>query len=163
VLEDNVCSFRVNPPGEHDETPIGGDRDKSPGAEHSSGGAVTGAAVGAIAGAAAGAVISPVLGPVAIAGGAGAGAYAGALVGAMAATDRHTHRDEMRPAETLVAVNVGMGEIPEARVIEIFEQCGAQQVERAEGMWADGEWADFDPVTAPRLVHPDTPQRRQGI
>ena len=152
VSEENLCSFRVNPPGEHDETPIGGDHDESPGAHHAGGGSVKGAAVGAIAGAAAGAVASTVLGPVAIAGGAGVGAYTGALVGALGSMDEATHRDEVRPAENLVAVNVGASEIDESRAIAIFEQCGAMQVERAEGTWADGEWADFDPVVAPRLI-----------
>jgi hypothetical protein len=159
VTEDNLCDFRVNPPGEHDGTPIGGDHDESPGAHHAGGGAVKGAAVGAIAGAAAGAVAATVLGPVAIAGGAGAGAYTGALVGALGSMDRATHRDDMRPAENLVAVNVGAGEVPESRAIEIFEQCGARQVERAEGTWADGEWADFDPVTPPQLVRPTAENR----
>jgi hypothetical protein len=154
VTDDDLCSFRVNPPGEHDATPIGGDRPESPGARKADGGAVKGAAIGAVAGAAAGAVASPVLGPVAIAGGAGVGAYTGALVGALGAMGRRTHRDDVRPAENLVAVNVGNGGLPAERVIEIFEQCGAEQVERAEGTWANGEWADFDPVTPPQLVHP---------
>jgi len=110
--------------------------------------------VGAIAGAAAGAVAATILGPVAIAGGAGVGAYTGALVGALGSMDRQTHRDELRPAGNLVAVNVGSGEIAAERAIEIFEQCGAVQVERAEGTWSHGEWSDFDPVAAPHLVHP---------
>ena len=96
VNEDNLCSFRVNPPGEHDGLPTGGDRPESPGATQAGGGAVRGAAVGAVAGAAAGAVAATVLGPVAIAGGAGVGAYTGALVGALGSMDPATHRDEMR-------------------------------------------------------------------
>jgi hypothetical protein len=161
VTEDNLCSFRVNPPGEHHGTPIGGDRDESPGATHAGGGAVRGAAVGAVAGAAAGAVASTVLGPVAIAGGAGVGAYTGALVGALGSMDGRTHRDEVRPAENLVAVNVGGGGAPAERVIEVFEQCGATQIERAEGTWTGGEWSDFDPVAPPHLIHssPDEPKR----
>jgi hypothetical protein len=164
VDEDNLCSFRVNPPGEHDETPIGGDRDKSPGATEAGGGAVNGAAVGAVAGAAAGAVASTVLGPVAIAGGAGVGAYTGALVGALGSMDRRTHRDEVRPAENLVAVNVGDGAALSAdRVIDLFRECGAMQIERAEGTWANGEWADFDPVTAPHLIQVSRESdKRQG-
>ncbi len=152
--EDNLCTFRVNPPGEHDATPIGGDRDESPGATKADGGAVKGAAIGTIAGAAAGAIASTVLGPVAIAGGAGVGAYTGALVGALGAMDKRTHRDEIRPAENLVAVNVGAGEIPAEQAIAIFEECGATQVERAEGTWSAGEWADFNPVIPPTLVRP---------
>ena len=155
--EDNLCTFRVNPPGEHDRTPIGGDRDQSPGATHADGGAVKGAAIGTIAGAAAGAVASTVLGPVAIAGGAGVGAYTGALVGALGAMDKRTHRDEIRPAENLVAVNVGGGEVSAEQAIAIFDECGATQVERAEGTWSAGAWADFDPVIPPNLVRPTQP------
>jgi|SRR5687768_6547056 len=155
-----VCSFRVNPPGEHDDTPIGGDRDESPGAKNADSGAVKGAAVGAVAGAAAGAVASPLLGPVAIAGGAGVGAYTGALVGALGAMDKRTHRDEIRPAENLVAVNIDDGNIPAERAVEIFRECGADQIERAEGTWANGEWADFDPVTPPHLISPSQERPR---
>ena len=36
--------------------------------------------------------------------------------------------------------------------MRIFEEASAQQVERAEGTWTDGEWADFDPVSRPRLI-----------
>jgi hypothetical protein len=151
----------VNPPGEHDDTPIGGDRDASPGATHAGGGAVKGAAVGAVAGAAAGAVASTVLGPVAIAGGAGVGAYTGALVGALGSMDRHTHRDEMRPAENLVAVNVDATPIGSERVVAIFRECGASQIERAEGTWANGEWADFDPVSPPHLIQQSPESERR--
>lgn len=153
VDDDNLCSFRVNPPGEHSNLAIGGDHHESPGATRAGGGAAVGAAVGAAAGAAAGAVASPVLGPVAIAGGAGVGAYTGALVGALGSMDRRTHREEVRPAGTLVAVNVDGGAIPAERIVEIFETSGAERVEHSEGMWSNGEWSDFDPLVQPRLVH----------
>ena len=29
---------------------------------------------------------------------------------------------------------------------------GAIDIERAEGVWRDGTWADFDPLRTPRLV-----------
>ena len=161
VNEDNLCSFRVNPPGEHDGLPTGGDRPESPGATEAGNGAVRGAAVGAVAGAAAGAVAATVLGPVAIAGGAGVGAYTGALVGALGSMDPATHRDEMRPAENLVAVNVEAGDITAERAIDLFEECGAIQIERAQGTWSHGEWSDFDPIAAPHLIRatstPPTP------
>jgi len=160
VNADNLCTFRVNPPGEHAGLPTGGDRPKSPGAKEAGGGAARGAAVGAVAGAAAGAVASTVLGPVAIAGGAGVGAYTGALVGALGSMDRRTHRDELRPAENLVCVNVGEREISEARAVEIFETCGAIQVERAQGTWSSGQWSDFDPVAPPHLIRPTAERPR---
>ena len=59
---------------------------------------------------------------------------------------------DVRPAEALVAVNVGAGDVPEDEVIRIFEECGAQQVERAEGLWEAGEWKDFDAVRPPNLI-----------
>ena len=160
VDDDNLCSFRVNPPGEHDGLPIGGDRHESPGAHKAGSGSAIGAAVGAAAGAAAGAVASPVLGPVAIAGGSGVGAYTGALVGALGSMDKRTHREELRPAENLVAVNASAGPLAEDELIALFEECGAQQVERTEGTWANGEWADFDPVTRPQLVSMQPGERR---
>ena len=152
VDDDNLCSFRVNPPGAHDNLPAGGDHHESPGAKKADRGAALGAAVGAAAGAAAGAVASPVLGPVAIAGGAGVGAYTGALVGALGAMDKRTHKNEMRPAENLVAVNADAGPLSGQQLIALFEECGAQQVERTEGTWTNGEWSDFDPVSRPQLV-----------
>jgi hypothetical protein len=67
--------------------------------------------------------------------------------------DRRSHRDEIRPAGNLVAVNVGGGEIGADQAIAIFEECGALQVEQADGTWSDGEWSDFDPTDPPHLVH----------
>lgn len=67
VSAENTCEFRVNPPGEHDATPIGGDRDESPGAKHADAGATKGAAIGAAVGAAVGVVAAPLLGPAGIA------------------------------------------------------------------------------------------------
>jgi hypothetical protein len=60
--------------------------------------------------------------------------------------------EDVRPAEAMVAVNVDAGSIAEDEVIRIFEECGAHQVERAQGTWANGEWADFDPVSRPQLI-----------
>jgi hypothetical protein len=155
VRAENIFTFHVNPPGAHDATPIGGDRDESPGAKKADKGAVKGAVIGAAAGAAAGAVATPLVGPVAIAAGAGVGAYTGSLVGAMSATDKRTHADELRPAETMVAVNADAAGIPGERIAEILAACNAQQVERAEGRWENGEWIDFDPVSRPQLIHSD--------
>src|SRR3954465_4634878 len=70
ISREYICQFRVNPPGMHDQFPIGGDRDESPGAHKTTSGASIGAAVGAAAGRAAGAAITPVMGP---AGGGGGG------------------------------------------------------------------------------------------
>ncbi len=52
----------------------------------------------------------------------------------------------------LVGVNADTAGIDEPALIKIFEESGAWQVERAEGRWADGVWADFDAVARPQLI-----------
>ena len=42
----------------------------------------------------------------------------------------------------------------EQHVIDTLREEGAADIERADGMWVDGDWADFDPVATPRLVDP---------
>lgn len=150
ISEENICKFRINPPGMHDRFPIGGDRDESPGSKDVDKGAMKGAAIGAAAGAAAGAV----LGPVGMAAGAGVGAYTGSLVGGMKETEKEAklEHEDVRPAEVLVAANADAAGIPANEIVHILEEPGAWQVERAEGTWKDGEWVDFDPVSRPRLV-----------
>jgi hypothetical protein len=150
-----VCEFRVNPPGMHDRTPVGGDRDESPGARKVDSGAVKGGVVGAVAGTVAAVAATPLLGPAGIAAGAAVGAYTGSLVGGMkAGVDNEPQPDHtiVRPAEAMVAVNVDGAGIDEAQVTRIFEGAGAWQIERTQGTWANGEWADFDPVSPPQLI-----------
>ena len=154
VREEDLCTFRVNPAGEHHAIPAGGDRGASPGAQNAGKGAGTGAAIGAAAGLAAGAAATPFLGPAGMAAGAAAGAYAGSLVGALGRMDKETQpgHDSVRPAETLIAVNTD-GAGPSAdEIVRLFEECGARQVERTEGRWEAGAWADFDPLSPPQLV-----------
>jgi hypothetical protein len=150
VSEENICKFRVNPPGMHARYPIGGDRKNSPGSKDADKGAMKGVAVGAAAGAAVGAI----LGPVGAAAGAGVGAYTGSFVGGMKETEKEVkpEHEDIRPAEVLVAVNADAAGIPADEIVRILETAVAQQVERAEGTWVDGEWVDFDPVSRPRLV-----------
>jgi hypothetical protein len=149
-----ICTYRVNPPGMHDRTAIGGDRDASPGTRHEQDSAGKGAAIGAAAGLAAGAAMMPFLGPAALVAGAGVGAYTASLVGGLKGTDDETQpgHGDLRPAEMLVAVNVDAAGVDEATVARIFEQSGAWQVERADGLWADGVWEDFDPASRPLLI-----------
>jgi hypothetical protein len=139
----------------HDRTPMGGDNDKSEGAQLAQGGAAAGLAAGAVVGAIAGIAATPLMGPAGMVAGAGVGAYTGSLVGGMkGGVDREAQPDDtiMRPAETLIAVNADMAGIDTERIVRLFEECGAWQIERAEGVWADGEWTDFDPVMPPNLV-----------
>ena len=154
IADEYICEFRVNPPGEHDQTPIGGDRMESPGAKHAEEGAGKGAGVGAVVGAVVGVAATPLLGPAGIAAGAGVGGYTGSLIGSMNETKEEGTPDheDVRPAEAMVAVNVDGAGIAAEQVVRLFEECGAQQIEQAEGTWADGEWVDFDPVSRPQLV-----------
>src|SRR3954466_15792451 len=166
ISREYICQFRVNPPGMHDQFPIGGDRDESPGAHKTTSGAAIGAAGGGAggrrrgrptppgAGRRAGAAIAPVMGPAGVVAGAAAGAYTASLVGGMGSTSNEAQpeAEEVRPAEALVAVNADAAGVAPEDIVRIFEECGAWQVERAEGMWAEGEWSDFDPLTMPHLV-----------
>jgi hypothetical protein len=154
ISKDFICTYRVNPPGMHGRHPLGGDSDKSPGAEHRGGGAAKGVAVGTAAGLAAGVAMAPFLGPLAIAGGAAVGAYTGSLVGSLEETNDEPQpgHEDLRPAEALVAVNADAAGVGEAAIVRIFEECGAWQIERAEGLWENGVWADFDAATLPHLV-----------
>lgn len=146
----DVSHFANNPPGQHDQFPIGGDENADPGAKHAHGAAVAGAGVGAGAGAAVGAVVG---GPPGAAVGAGVGAYVGSLMGALGGLDGKgsDQRPVRRPAGAMVAVRVG-GDTEEQTAIEVLDAEGATHIERAEGQWSAGKWVDFDPVAAPQLV-----------
>ena len=154
VADANLCEFRINPAGEHDKTPIGGDRHKSPGAKDAEDGAGKGAAIGAALGVAAGIAATPIVGPAGIIAAAGVGGYTGSLVGSLGEVsgERQPDEAEVRPAEAMVAVNVDAGTVAAETIVRIFEECGAQQIEQAKGTWANGEWADFDPVSRPQLI-----------
>ena len=153
---DYICTYRVNPAGEHHGLAAGGDHASSPGAEHAHGGAAKGAAIGAAVGLAAGAAAAPFVGPVGlmIAAGLGVGAYTGSLVGSLKEIEHEPAPDhgDVRPAENLVAVNVDESGVGEEVIVHTLEQCGAQLVERAQGTWTDDCWADFDPTSRPQLI-----------
>jgi hypothetical protein len=154
--EDQISSFYVNPPGMHDRFPIGGDRDKSPGAEESEEGTSAGLAAGGAIGAAVGAATTPLTGPFGIATGALVGAHLGNLVGTLDKMADDGARNEspaspLRHAGMMIAVSV---EQPDAEplAIDVLRSLGAEDIERAEGTIVDGDWKDFDPVSPPTLV-----------
>jgi len=166
VAEANLCEFRINPAGEHDQTPIGGDRDASPGSKDAEDGAGKGAAIGAALGVVAGIAATPIIGPAGIIAAAGAGGYTGSLLGSLGEVSNEPQPDhkDVRPAEAMIAVNVDAGTVASEDIVRIFEECGAHQIEQARGTWANGEWADFDPVSRPQLIggsdyrtHPSSP------
>lgn len=165
VPPDQVCEFRINPPGMHDQTPIGGDRNESPGAHKADSGATKGAAVGAVVGTAAGVAATPLMGPAGIVAGAGVGAYTGSLVGGLKkGVDKEAQPDHtvVRPAEAMVAVNADGAGIDESEIVRVFEASGAWQIERSDGRWENGQWADFDPVSVPHLIGGRDPQAGAG-
>lgn len=149
-----ICTFRVNPAGEHHRLALGGDHDSSPGAHHAHSGAAKGAAIGAAVGLAAGVAATPLLGPAGVAAGAGVGAYTGSLVGSLKRIEGESdaERFDVRPAENLVAVDVDDSGCGEEAIVRCFEECGARQIERAEGVWSDGCWSDFDATLPPQVI-----------
>jgi len=160
----DVCHFANNPPGQHDQFPIGGDENSDPGARHAHAGAVAGAGVGAGAGAAVGAVIG---GPPGAAVGAGVGAYVGSLAGTLGKLEGKgsEQRPVRRPAGAMVAARVDAAGMEQA-AIRVLGTQGATLIEKAQGTWSAGKWMDFDPVVAPRLVQDvpaeHSPQRRNS-
>jgi hypothetical protein len=151
---ERIASFYVNPPGQHDMTPIGGDYDRSPGAEHTGKGVAAGAAAGAAVGLAATPVIGP-LGPL-------VGAHVGGLVGGLAETrDSDESPDANRPHEHRAGMMVAVAADDEAlrkRAIDILRSLGAYDVEVAEGTISNGDWVDFDPRRPPEFI-PGTTDR----
>jgi hypothetical protein len=175
----DVSVFFVNPPGQHDMFPIGGDRNSSPGAKDAGGGALKGAAVGSAVGAGVGLAAAPLLGPAALLAGAAAGAYAGSLVGAlddMKDKPARMQTDEQAgdavvvatPPKTASAARSG-GVLVAVRAVEfakrvdavnILRIAGARDIERADGTWEAGRWVDFDPLKPLLLV--DLPASEDG-
>lgn len=157
----DLDQFSLNPPGRHHGLPLGGDEDADAKAEGGDNGALTGAAIGSAVGAVAGIAATPLVGPIAIAGGAAAGAYAGSLAGAVNKMGDETPAPETRPAGVMVAVNTDSAEDEEV-AIDLLRDRGARMIERAEGAWRNGKWADFDPVSAPHIVGGRAAQPERG-
>jgi len=147
----NLSAFYVNPPGQHDQYLVGGDRDESPGAERSDAGAAAGTAIGGVAGATAGAVTTPITGPAGVLGGTMLGAYVGSLVGSMVGTDDAEDIPPVRKAGMLVAAAISDG-VAEADAIDVLRDAGATCLERADGQIINGMWTDFDPLSTPVFV-----------
>jgi|KBSSwiStaDraftv2_1062776.scaffolds.fasta_scaffold1567738_1 hypothetical protein len=148
----DLDQFAINPPGRHQGLPLGGDEDADEKAEGGDKAAIKGAAIGTAVGAAAGLAAAPLIGPAAVVGGAAAGAYAGSLAGAVQKMgDDSPAPTTPRPAGVMVAVNAGTPEDCEV-AIDVLRERGAKMIERAQGEWRGGKWADFDPVRLPDIV-----------
>jgi hypothetical protein len=151
IEPDHICSFRVNPAGQHDAYPIGGDEYVSPGATGAGGSALRGAAIGGAIGLGAGIAALPIAGPAGVVGGAGIGAYVGSLAGALKTMGEDEENGippgnaASRPAGVLVAVEAPLA-LERAFAADVLRQRGARDVEETEGTWRDGTWVDFDPT-----------------
>lgn len=150
VDDADICIFHNNPPGQHDTSPADGDENDDPGAE-GAGNSAAGTAVAA--GLAAGA-IGAFGGPAVAIAAAAVGAYSGSLVGAMSGLGDQADtpgKPDRRPGGVMLSVRIAYPS-NEDRVIDTLRKEGAADIERAQGKWHDGDWADFDPVASPRLV-----------
>jgi hypothetical protein len=60
-----------------------------------------------------------------------------------------------RKAGMLVAVALPDGD--EERVVQLLRGLGANDIERADGTIAGGDWKDFDPLSLPRRIAAPAP------
>lgn len=160
---ESIATFFVNPPGQHNAYPYGGDHQESAGAHTSRKGIVKGAATGAAVGAAA----TAFLGPIGAVTGALLGAHVGGLVGGLSEMKERgetgAHGEDadnampLRESGLLLAVALGEQD-DENHAISVLRTCGAEDIERAQGTIMNGDWIDFDPVAPPVLIAPPQAQ-----
>jgi hypothetical protein len=157
--DERISGFYLSQPGQHDLTPIGGDHLHSPGARESPLGVAEGAGAGAAVGIVAGALTAPVTGPLGPVVGGLVGAHVGSLFSFSKMKEAGEHERggddaplENRPAGMLVAVAFD-DPVLEQRAVDLLRDLGAHHIERAKGDIVDGDWADFDPCSAPELLH----------
>ena len=145
-----ISTFFNNPPGQHNVIPTGGDQAQSQGAKQTPEAVAKGEVTGAAVGAAVGAASIPLTGPLGPVLGGLVGAHLGSLYSFSELKEKEESGAPPRQSGMMVAVAVAGDE--EARAIELMRQQGAQQVERAAGMIADGDWKDFDPLSVPQYI-----------
>ena len=153
IAASDICIFQNNPPGQHD--PLEKDVEAHDAAADDS---PASAAGGAVATALAAGAIGTLGGPLVAIVAAGVGAYTGSFVGALSGlsdADGATVATgpEHRAGGVMLSVRISEP-VNELRVIETLRAEGAMDIEHAQGQWADGDWIDFDPETAPKLVPP---------
>lgn len=146
-----VDAFYVGPPGQNAMTPVGGDAPhSSEGSRNAGVGSAIGAAIGLVVGLAVGLVGAIDLGPPTVPLAALLGALVGAFAGAMATVrgGRKAQASIEHPVETrggrMIAVCVDRAGT-ERLAIEALRANNARDLARAEGVWRDGSWRDFDP------------------
>ncbi len=151
---ERIASFFVNPPGQHDRYPIGGDHDKSRGAKDSGGGLEAGGPVGGgTIGMAIGAAAMPLVGPAGLVAGVLVGAHLGNLVGSLNQMDDDAGQSTgaVRHGGMMIAVSVS-DDTSERHAIALLHSLGARDIEQGEGRILGGDWPEFDALLPPRLV-----------
>lgn len=149
-----IVSFYVNPAGQHDAPTIVEAPDETAGVVDGRAGVLIGTGVGGTAGA----VVGAVGGPLGMALGALVGAHVGNLIGSLASIEETNSSGEggvdapvQRKSGMVVAV--GLSELSQAeQAVHVLRLLGADQLESAQGVIADGRWQDFDPLAAPSLL-----------
>lgn len=165
--QEDISSFYLNPPGQHNLYSIGGDRDDSPGAHETSAGVATGAVTGGAVGAGVGLLGAPVFGPVGPAVGALVGAHVGGLIGSLSQMKEKGENEDVTAADTqdnasdntmhqrksglMLAVSADSDQAHQSAVA-LLQQLGAEDIEQAEGTIINGDWQDFDPLQPPQLL-----------
>ena len=150
---EHISTFYVAPAGQHARYRLGGDHDKSTGAEESTKGTAAGTTTGGLVGAAIGAVTTPLTGPLGAITGGLVGAHVGNLVGALGKMkdDGGDDTPPIRHAGLMVAVSTPNVDC-EQRAIGILQQHGALELESSSGHIVRGDWEDFDPAAPPHLI-----------
>ena len=159
---DEYTSFFLNPPGQHSQYPIGGDAHHDEGTKDSgrkatavaAAGSVAGLALGTVTGAALGEPVFTVAGAIA---GAGIGGYVGALAGGLTGSragdpEAASIEEPVERAQGMMVAVSAEREGAEADAVRVLRAQGALDIERAQGEWRDGAWADFDPRRTAELI-----------
>ena len=144
----------VNPPAQHDATPIGGDHiNADPEADEITNDAVSGAAAGGAIGLAVGlAAAVPVVGAAVAVAAVGVGAYTGSFAGGLSGVGASDHPTPApRRAGVLLAVRSEDDQATQRASVVLSAQ-GAEDMEMADGTRHEGKWIDFDPVAPPRFI-----------
>jgi len=147
--ENKISSFYVNPMGQHDIQPDPNVCNTLPDVEDNHEKAIQSAATGGVIGGLIGSVGIPIVGPLGTVAGVGVGAYVGSMIGTLATMDKID--GPIRKSGMVVAVSV-LDIEAENQVINVLQNLGADQIERAEGNIIEGDWKDFNPLNPPQLV-----------
>lgn len=148
---DQISSFYLAPAGQHARYPLGGDHDKSVGAEDTASGSIDGMAGGGLVGAAVGTLTAPVLGPIGTLAGSLVGAHIGNLVGVLGhMTDEESDQTHPRIRHGGLMLAVATPNAPCLhKAVTLLRECDAQALESATGRISGGDWLDFDPAAPP--------------